>query len=354
RRRKHSDLAGACMGLSVARQPNMWPLLRSLPEDMRVPVLYVAGALDPKYGGASSSMSPSPRSGGMGEPERRPAVIPAQNAEGVVSGLIHSGGKRKGLSVTGSALDARAELCGGEGVSVRAAVDASVPPNGGGDDSEHGVRITSFHLENFALPMKTPLQLSRCRLTERRGVLVRLEGEATTPFSKDDTTVSSTEPKGGEGGGRSRSGSGVEGRLRVWGVGEVTPLPVAAGSVSNTATLSDWLNAGLAHVATPPGAGETAVARAATAARVSEYKIPLLSASPTLCFNCHAAKSQVLLPCVEAGLEMALLHVTAKASGTAIGVAMSKASGDLPCRGTIEINALSTRNESRTPTGEVR
>lgn len=63
RRRKHSDLAGACMGLSVARQPNMWPLLRSLPEDMRVPVLYVAGALDPKYGGASSSMSPSPRSG---------------------------------------------------------------------------------------------------------------------------------------------------------------------------------------------------------------------------------------------------------------------------------------------------
>lgn len=87
---------------------------------------------------------------------------------------------------------------------------------------------------------------------------------------------------------------------------------------------------------------------------ISEYKIPLLSASPTLCFNCHAAKSQVLLPCVEAGLEMALLHVTAKASGTAIGVAMSKASGDLPCRGTIEINALSTRNESRTPTGEVR
>lgn len=161
----------------------------------------------------------------MGEPERRTAVIPAPSAEGVVLESIHSRGEMKGLPVTESALDAGVGLCGGDGVFVRAEIDASVAQNGGDFDSIHGARITSFHLENFVLPMKTPLQLSRCRLTERCGVLVRLEGEATTPSPKDDTTVPPKEPKGREEDRRGRNGSVGRTRSRVWGVGEVTPLP---------------------------------------------------------------------------------------------------------------------------------
>lgn len=69
------------------------------------------------------------------------------------------------------------------------------------------VRITGFSLEEFSIPMMSPLQLSLCRLTERRGVLVRLEGKRLAVEGQGP--VLSSEEKTG---------------LRC-GVGEVTPLP---------------------------------------------------------------------------------------------------------------------------------
>lgn len=80
-------------------------------------------------------------------------------------------------------------------------------------ESEAGdvVRITGFSLEEFSIPMTAPLQLSLCKLTERRGLLIRLEGEEA---------VGDTEQGGGRGKGRS-----MEKKRRVLGVGEVTPLP---------------------------------------------------------------------------------------------------------------------------------
>lgn len=51
-----------------------------------------------------------------------------------------------------------------------------------------------------------------------------------------------------------------------------------------------------------------------------------------------------LLPSVRCGIEMALVHLVARAAGVSIAVAMSSASG-LPCRGSIEINGLAARGE---------
>lgn len=60
-----------------------------------------------------------------------------------------------------------------------------------------------------------------------------------------------------------------------------------------------------------------------------------------------------LLPSVRCGIEMALVHLAARAAGVSIGAAMSALSG-LPCRGDIEINSLAARGEgSETSSTEV-
>lgn len=51
-----------------------------------------------------------------------------------------------------------------------------------------------------------------------------------------------------------------------------------------------------------------------------------------------------LLPSVHCGLEMAVVHLVARGLGVSIGAAVSVASGS-PCRGSIEINGLQTREE---------
>lgn len=67
-------------------------------------------------------------------------------------------------------------------------------------------KVTGFSIEEFSIPMKSPLQLSHCRLTHRQGMLVRLEG----------ARLSGPRGKEQEDGG---------GGCRILGVGEVTPLP---------------------------------------------------------------------------------------------------------------------------------
>lgn len=66
-------------------------------------------------------------------------------------------------------------------------------------------KVTGFSIEELSIPMKSPLQLSHCRLTHRQGVLVRLEGARLS----------------GPGGQEEDGGGGC----RILGVGEVTPLP---------------------------------------------------------------------------------------------------------------------------------
>lgn len=56
------------------------------------------------------------------------------------------------------------------------------------------------------------------------------------------------------------------------------------------------------------------------------------------------ANGRLLLPSVRSGIEMALVHLVARASGMALGVAVSAETG-LACRGSIEINALAARAE---------
>ena len=57
-----------------------------------------------------------------------------------------------------------------------------------------GVRITGFRLEEFSVPMTSPLELSLCRLAERRGVLVRIEGvgEEAVKSSRPSTESSAS------------------------------------------------------------------------------------------------------------------------------------------------------------------
>ncbi|CAN0515858.1 unnamed protein product, partial [Ectocarpus sp. 12 AP-2014] len=93
---------------------------------------------------------------------------------------------------------------GGGAASASAAADSGTAAGVG--EEERVAKITRFSLEEFSIPMTSPLQLSLCKLTERRGVIVRLE--ALLPRSP------------GTGVGREQ-----EERRRVWGVGEVTPLP---------------------------------------------------------------------------------------------------------------------------------
>lgn len=57
-----------------------------------------------------------------------------------------------------------------------------------------------------------------------------------------------------------------------------------------------------------------------------------------------------LLPSVRCGIEMALLHLVARASGRAVGPVLSAACG-LPARGSIEINGLATRGEEGLSSG---
>lgn len=54
--------------------------------------------------------------------------------------------------------------------------------------------------------------------------------------------------------------------------------------------------------------------------------------------------SIALLPSVRCGIEMAVVHLVARAAGVSVGAAMSSASG-LPCGGSIKINGLATRGE---------
>ncbi|CAN0545257.1 unnamed protein product, partial [Ectocarpus sp. 8 AP-2014] len=95
---------------------------------------------------------------------------------------------------------------GGAAASASASAAAAAETAAGVGEEQRVARITRFSLEEFSIPMTSPLQLSLCKLTERRGVLVRLE--ALLPRSPET------------GVGREQ-----EEERRVWGVGEVTPLP---------------------------------------------------------------------------------------------------------------------------------
>ena len=281
------DLARGCLGMSVARQPDMWPLLRRLSEEeRRFPVAYVAGELDCRYG---HSGAPDPRQAAVLHGDVSPSPLPVQLHDGIsgAAPVQANSGDRNSSRSSSSVAEAVTALCpavtvtilpdcghavpteapgplyrevalvaaaaaaataaletsrsetteqanrrscddrrstGEKATSVRERENPGIGGGGGGGDTGVaspagwngvlcGVRITGFRLEEFSVPMTSPLKLSQCRLTERQGVLVRLEGEreetaaAVVPSSKLSESC----------------GDGPGGR--VWGVGEVTPLP---------------------------------------------------------------------------------------------------------------------------------
>lgn len=358
-------VARSCLALSVARQADLWPLLRGVSEMARknasgvedgkaqaLPVVYVAGELDNRYGGCSPSsgsilpLSPPPgveaaaTATGTGTANAKSAakqlsssaranaaarlvfgVGGAENSIGDLAGtepgthLGHDGGggglgrstgsndrdghaspagETVGGGVVGGvgARGARsagvgagavvpfqktvagvvAATCPGVGVAILAGCGHAVPteapaalfrevanlsaaataaaasttstttvtpiarpvatpgataatPAGAAESEEKlgrgcgRARIVDFSLEEFSIPMASPLQLSLCRLTERRGVLVRLEGALPLALSSSAGVVG-----GGVGEGRGHKTGEGESRS-VWGVGEVTPLP---------------------------------------------------------------------------------------------------------------------------------
>ncbi len=333
-------LAQSCLALSVARQADLWPLLRGLSEKNQktrgsesetaaaagLPVLYVAGELDGRYGGrlGCDLSAPVPAVSAEVKAAAATAAEPLPSREVVgASGVVRSsvggmldkgsgvsgskaGGRRcngslvngsgRGSSIrsngnnpdstgsqaaaaagancasfsasasasasdkgTKSVADVVGATCPEVGVAVLAGCGHAVPteapaalfrqvaklsaaataaapagtaaavttsaatPNALSSDSRTapvdeagGARIVGFSLEEFCIPMTAPLQLSLCRLTERRGVLVRLEGALPLP---PRPAGADAEARGARG-----QGSQEEGR-RVWGVGEVTPLP---------------------------------------------------------------------------------------------------------------------------------
>ncbi|CAN0456114.1 unnamed protein product, partial [Ectocarpus sp. 12 AP-2014] len=91
------ELARSCLALSVARQANLWPLLRQLSdkkntdkmgggggagENSVLPVVYVAGELDPRYGGRCGEVCGSGTSGSGGGVHCEPRVGSASAANG--------------------------------------------------------------------------------------------------------------------------------------------------------------------------------------------------------------------------------------------------------------------------------
>lgn len=329
-------LARSCLALSVARQADLWPVLRAFSEKNQkngsesgapaaaaaLPVVYVAGELDGRYGGRPSSVLPAPGSAteaaaaavkvaaaaaplssrnltGDGRVVRvggvpRNGVARAKSGaprggNGSIATSSHTGDNRGtcavaagetvgagsgGMGAGAVALPGSktvagivAATCPGVGVAVlpgcghavpaeapatlfqevaklsavaaaaaaaaaaTAAAAAAAPSTSGASpaaaalsartaaaaaaEKTSGARIVGFSLEEFSIPMVAPLQLSLCRLTGRQGVLVRLEG-ALPPRSSAAAD---------DGPGRGARGSGENSRRRVWGVGEVTPLP---------------------------------------------------------------------------------------------------------------------------------
>lgn len=78
--------------------------------------------------------------------------------------------------------------------------------------------------------------------------------------------------------------------------------------------------------------------------------LPTLESKKSGAESAEGGAETVLLPSVRCGIEMALVHLVARASGVPIGVAVSAASG-LPCRGSILINGLAARGEKALPAG---
>lgn len=91
-------------------------------------------------------------------------------------------------------------------------------------------------------------------------------------------------------------------------------------------SLDDWLSAALGNANLPAGRVEESQSTPEGTARGTRQGVA------------------ALLPSVRCGIEMALLHLLAGASGVPIAVAVSAALG-LPCRGAIEINGLAARGE---------
>ena len=92
-RQRPAYLAAALRGLSVARQPSLWPALPQL----TVPALFVAGAEDPKYRGIAA------RIGQIGEPWRTAVCPGAGHAvhlerPAMVAGLIRELAESSGWS----------------------------------------------------------------------------------------------------------------------------------------------------------------------------------------------------------------------------------------------------------------
>lgn len=285
------DIARACLALSVARQADLWPVLRSLSRRKRFPIVYVAGAKDPRYGwvgdsdGASRAGAPDTRISaweGSASPYLREGTsihecttrraCPKGEVKGTAQRRFREADRDEGswasryvppppksplhrsvvesiaaacpdvhvaiLPNCGHALPTEAPDALFEEVSRLAAattahvattyVDPAVDMNrqgaeipvsdatvlvepGGGimQETQSVVTITNFILEEFTIPMTAPLQLSACRLTERRGVLIKLEGVVT---------ISSQEAI-------ARASESCTSVRRVYGVGETTPLP---------------------------------------------------------------------------------------------------------------------------------
>lgn len=226
---KAESLAQSCLALSVARQADLWPLLREIckrntnTQEKRsevVPVVYVAGELDSRYGGGCRGSTPAPSpntvAGAIAAkfPDVRVAILPgcghavpteAPRALFREVAKVSSAACAVSASDGGSAFSSCSSLSSASGSSGVPAAPSTAATK---KEMYRGAKIVAFSLEEFSLQMTSSLQLSLCRLTERRGVLVRLEGEVP-------------ECSGAAAGGR----QGGENGRRVWGVGEVTPLP---------------------------------------------------------------------------------------------------------------------------------
>ncbi|CAM9240080.1 unnamed protein product [Ectocarpus sp. 6 AP-2014] len=363
---KARELARSCLALSVARQANLWPLLRQLSDKKNtdkmgggggagdknsvLPVVYVAGELDPRYGGRCGAVGGSGTSGGGGGVHGEPQVGSANAANGTTpppsfpseqGGAAGGGGCGADISgvVKGTSVTEIGRVAGA-GVGCAALASAAVVP---------GARTVAQAVEE-ACP-----GLSLCKLTERRGVLVRLE--ALLPRSPET------------GVGREQE----EGR-RVWGVGEVTPLPADGGSGGGDgrtpkelgspppppppppplAAVAAAAAAAAAAVTTPPVASSataaatttttSATATATATATHPEGSSAETTAETTTATSTTRSSPSRLLPTVRCGIEMAVVHLVARAAGVSVGAAVSAASG-LPCRGAVEINGLATRGE---------
>lgn len=215
------DLARSCLGLSVARQPDMWPLLRDLSKKRKegtalsaVPIAYVAGNLDCRYGSSFSLPGAitcplrlsSEETAGDGDVRQARAKLPpnaiaeqiASTCPDVVVSILPE------CAHAVPTEDPAALFHEVTRVAARAAMAAATHPSPSSVTTvatPGGVQITKFSVEEFSIPLVSPLQLSLCRLTERRGLLVRLQ--ATTGLPEGQSQRAKV----------------------VFGVGEVTPLP---------------------------------------------------------------------------------------------------------------------------------